>query len=182
MATKKSKKSFVYNFKFEFMAKEHLSGDDRNRIEGVLVELIQKNEHLLGENVLSLSYGTDSGQEVRGGTWKRMIRNKAMNDALRAEQEMADHQEWLSQNHFEKSLPKEAEKYAKDSASYVTPDGEMFVEGTLEELISRIPKILQTDELLFSFNEDLGIKFIEVADSSGDLYVRMGQIEIGPSA
>jgi hypothetical protein len=179
----KKSKPIMYKFSFDFMSKESLSESDSNRLLGVLVQLIEKNKSLLGEDVLPSSYGIDKIEELSRGTWKRVNKNKAENEALRSEQEMIDYRDWLNNRHLEKSLPKEIEEYSVEKANYLHNDGEIIVEGTLGEVIDRLPNILQTDELWFSFyrpSADSDIKLVEVIDGSEPIgYVSVGLIEFG---
>lgn len=76
-------KSVVYSFNIEFLSKTSLSESGRNRLMGVVAELLEKNQELFGEDLKIFGYAIDNGKSATGA-WERMNKRKAedVEDAL----------------------------------------------------------------------------------------------------
>ncbi len=159
--TAKKLKSVIYSVNVEFLSKKSLSESGRLRLMGIITELVEKNKDLFGEDLRVWGYGVDNGQAATGA-WEQMDRNRAKNEALKAEMEYSDL----------------INKYGMEKAKFTSHDGKI-IEDTVEGLIHTLPEILQIDEettIEFLDLEDVE-RAIEVAERRGGLFCGIGWIK-----
>lgn len=151
-----------YSVKIGFLAKKSLSESDKWGVLAVISKLLEKNKRSFDFELRFLEQGIDGGTAAPAGTWKRMDRNQAKieeEQAQRLAEEDYDRQMKLMERDyfFSTPLPENAKIYAKEKAAYISLDDKIKIESTLEDLIDRLPNILQNNTLLFSWEPNSGI-------------------------
>lgn len=160
----------IYSLKIDFLTKKSLSESGRCGVLAVISKILEKNKRSFDFELRFLDQGIDEGAAVTAGTWKRMDKKRAKMEeeqAQRLAEEDYDRQmKLMERDYFFQTLPENAKIYAKEKAAYISHDGKIRIESTLEDLTDRLPKILQnivglekcmSDTFLFSWEPNSGI-------------------------